>query len=110
MARLYSVSEVVALVEALDEPRLTRWVGARIVAPAQSDHGPVFAEADVARLRLAVDLSDDFDLPEDALDMVLGLVDQLATLRGDMRALMQAVAAEPDEVRTRIQTVIRRAR
>ena len=48
------------------------------------------------------------DRPEDALGMVMSLIDQLNTMRGDMRALMRAVAAEPDEVRGRIHAVLRR--
>ena len=107
MTQTYSLTEVVALVEDLTEPQLRRYVSARIVRPAQSDGAPVFGETDLARLRLACELSDSYDLPDDALDMVLSLLDQLNTMRGYMRALIQAVAAEPDEVRRRIHGVLR---
>ncbi|MFD2814122.1 hypothetical protein ACFSYD_05695 [Paracoccus aerius] len=40
----------------------------------------------------------------------MSLIDQLNTARGDMRALIQAVATEPDEVRGRIQKTVRRLR
>ena len=42
--------------------------------------------------------------------MVMSLLDQLNSMRGDMRALMSAVAAEPDEVRGRIHATIRLTR
>ncbi|MDO5611617.1 MAG: hypothetical protein Q4G14_00050 [Paracoccus sp. (in: a-proteobacteria)] len=111
MARIYSESEVIAAVTDLTETRLVAFCRARLVQPVQSDSGArMYREADLARLQLVSDLAETYDLPEDALDMVMSLIDQLNTMRGDMRALMQAVAAEPDEVRTRIHGTLRRLR
>lgn len=111
MDRTYTEAEAIAAIDDLDGPRLVAFIRARIVQPVQAEAGrQIFREADLARLQLLVDLSDNYDLHEDALGMVMSLVDQLSTMRGDMRALMQAVATEPDEVRTRIHTVVRRLR
>lgn len=109
MNRTYSQTEVIALIDDLTEPQLTRYLHTRIVQPVQSEAGGVFRETDVARLRLLVDLSGSYDLPDDALEMVMSLIDQLNTMRGDMRALMQAIASENDEVRLRIHGSIRRS-
>ena len=64
-------------------------------------------QPDVARLHLLCDLDENYALPEESLKMVMGLIDQLNAMRGDMRALLRAVASEPDEVRSRIHSSIR---
>ncbi|WP_299845326.1 hypothetical protein [uncultured Paracoccus sp.] len=110
MSRTYTEAEAIAAIDDLDGPRLIAFVRARIVQPVQAEGQQLYREADLARLQLLCDLSDTYELHEDALTMVMSLVDQLSTMRGDMRALMQAVATEPDEVRTRIHTVVRRLR
>lgn len=106
----FSQSDAIAAIEALSAPRLSALIEARIICPLHTDHGPEFSEPDLARLQLVCDLIEDHGLDTDALAMVMSLVDQLATMRGDMRALMQAVAAEPDEVRHRIHRVVTQTR
>lgn len=103
MSRFYTETEVVTLIEDLTPPRLRTYLAARIVCPVTTPDGPGYREADLARLQLLCDLSESYDLPEETLGMVMSLIDQLNSARGDMRALMQAVAAEPTEVRIRIQ-------
>lgn len=110
MSRFYTETEVVALVEDLTPPRLRTYLAARIVRPVTTPEGPAYREADLARLQLLCDLSESYELPEETLGMVMSLIDQLNGARGDMRALMQAVAAEPDEVRIRIHRRIRDVR
>lgn len=110
MARHYSETEVVAILDDLDPDRLRSFVAAHVVTPVVTAHGQAFTETDVARLQLLCDLSDVYDLPADTLSMVMSLIDQLNTARGDMRALIQAVATEPDEVRGRIMTHVRTIR
>lgn len=107
MARYYTETEVVALIDDLTAPRLQTYLRARIVQPVSTGDGAGYREADLARLQLLCDLDDCYALPEDALGMVMSLIDQLNTARGDMRALMQAVAAQPDDVRSGIHAVLR---
>lgn len=110
MARHYSEAEVVAILDGLDLDRLRSFVSAHVVTPVVTPQGAAYTETDLARLQLLCDLSDFYDLPSDSLGMVMSLIDQLNTARGDMRALIQAVATEPDEVRGRIQKSVRRLR
>ncbi|MDP5307535.1 hypothetical protein [Paracoccus spongiarum] len=107
MVRYYSETEVITLIEDLSPPRLKAYLSARIVHPVTTPQGLGYRDADLARLQLLCDLSEAYDLPEDALQMVMSLVDQLNTARGDLRALMRAVSSEPDEVRRRIQACLR---
>ena len=103
MTRYYSETEVVAQIHGLSVTRLRAWVAADCLAPAEREGRLAFAEADVARLRLLADLSDDFDLDPEAASMVLSLVDQIHGLRHQLRRLGEAVAAEHPEVRARIR-------
>ncbi|MDO5603690.1 MAG: hypothetical protein Q4G25_00880 [Paracoccus sp. (in: a-proteobacteria)] len=108
MDRHYTEDEILARIETLTRPRLTAWVHARIVRPVQSQTGDLYREVDLARLALLCDLDEDFRLDDDAMRLVMSLLDQVHALRGQMSALMGAVAAEPDEVRLRLRGVIAR--
>lgn len=108
MARLYSETEVVAELDDLTPDRLGRFIRAGLIAPLASPGGKVFDEAGVARLQLLCDLAECYDLTGDALVLVMSLIDQLNTARGDIRALMRAVADQPDEVRGRIGRTVQR--
>ncbi len=102
MTRFFSEAEVMTTVVRLSRDRLRACVEAGLVAPAISEGGPAFSPADVARLELICDLCDEFDLEEDALAIVMSLIDQLHGLRAELRALARAVEAQPAEVRERI--------
>jgi chaperone modulatory protein CbpM len=103
MTRFYSETEVVAEIEGMTVTRLRAFVSARCLAPAERGGRLAFAEVDLARARLLADLAADFDLDEEAAALVVSLVDQIHGLRGRLRALGAALAAEPDEVRARIR-------
>lgn len=103
MIRVYSETEVVARVDGLTVARLRAFVAAECVRPSEGERGPAFGEADLARLRLLAELSDDFDLDAEAAALVVSLVDQIHGLRRQLRRLGEAVAAEQPEVRGRIR-------
>jgi chaperone modulatory protein CbpM len=103
MTRYYSETEVVAEIEGMTVMRLRAFVSARCLAPAERAGRLAFAEADLARARLLAELAADFDLDEEAAAVVVSLIDQIQGLRGRLRALGAALAAEPEEVRARIR-------
>ena len=107
MSEFYSEDEVVATVPGLTRARLVKFVAARIVWPVQGEQGAVYRRVDVARLELLRDLADDFELPDDALAVVMSLVDQLHSVRADLRAVCRAITQEPAEVRERLTVVLR---
>lgn len=108
--RHYTLTQTLQAVAGLTPAQLDRHIRAGVVVPVQSEQGPLFRDLDLARLNLVVDLSEGYDLDEDALALVLSLVDQLHGLRGDMRAILDAVAREPAETRLRLKTAIREVR
>jgi chaperone modulatory protein CbpM len=94
--------ELLRLVDGLDRIELEHWVANRWVLP----EGEVFEEVDVARVELLRDMRRDFHLDDDALPVVLSLLDQVYSLRRTLKTLCAALAGESDEVRTRIGTAI----
>ncbi|MBT9383596.1 hypothetical protein KM176_06985 [Pseudooceanicola sp. CBS1P-1] len=98
----YSEEEAIAAVGRLDHALLARFVRTRVILPADSEAGSVYRGVDLARMELLCDLCCDFDLGDEALDMVMRLVDQLHGARGDLKALMRALGEEPEEVRLRV--------
>ena len=110
MAQHYSAEQVVGGLPGLSRDPLDRLVRGDLLRPVIAAEGLRFREIDVARLRLALDLSEHYGLDDDSLSLVLSLVDQLNDLRGDMRAVLAALATEPPETRARLRTVITRTR
>lgn len=110
MSEIYTEEQIVAEVPGLDRTLLMRFVKARIVVPVEAParSGPVFGQIDVARLRLACDLCESFDLEDDALELLLRLVDQLHGLRAELHAVVDALATLPEEQRRSVEERLRR--
>ncbi len=64
-----------------------RWVHKSWVHADDAAEGYVFQEIDVARVRLIVELRDTMQVNEEALPVVLGLLDKLYDLRRQLRRL-----------------------
>lgn len=103
--------EVLERVTGLTRPRLHRWIHVGIVRPARIQGLPGFRPADVARLELIATLTEDFDVADDeALEVVLSLLDQLHGLRRELLCLARAVDRQPPAVRHAILEDVRRLR
>ena len=109
MAR-YTAEELIALIEDLTEPRLARYVALQVVRPVVSDAGDSYREIDRARVQLLCNLTEDYGLDGDALTLMMSVLDEMHGLRGEMQALMSALAEEPDETRQRVTLRIRQTR
>ncbi len=107
MTERYSEDEAIAAVARLTRPQLTAFVEAEIVIPLRTETGLMFRQIDIVRLELLCELSESFSLDEDALGVVISLIDQLHAVRGELRAVLEAIEAEPEEVRRRIAEALR---
>ena len=87
-------AEILDALPDLTEAELDALIRSEVVVPVTSAAGPLFRDIDVARLRLILELEDFYALDADGVAMVMSLIDQLNGLRGDMRAMLEAVAAE----------------
>ena len=63
--------------------------------------------ADLARLRLIVELRHELAVEEETMPVVLSLLDQVYGLRRRFASLARAVRQQPDEVRRAIAAAIR---
>ncbi len=71
---------------------LQDWIAEGHVRPERAAGDLVFSELDVERVRLILELRDDMAVNEEALPVVLSLLDQLYELRRRLRAM----GVEPD--------------
>lgn len=116
MTKAITFEALVSAVPGLSRRRLQRYVEAGIIIPVQRPdreadiEAMVFRPVDEARLMLACELADQFELQDEALGLMLDLVDRMHGLRAELHALMEAVAAQPTETRRAIGTLLQEAR
>jgi chaperone modulatory protein CbpM len=89
----------------LDRRELVRWVENRWVLPERRGKTWLFDEIDIARVELIIEVRREFAIDDDALPLVLGLLDQVYELRRQLGRLCDALASQPPE----IQAAVRRA-
>jgi chaperone modulatory protein CbpM len=101
------ITSVVALFPDLRESELLSWVERGWVRPDGSDPDFVFQEIDIARVRLIRDFRHTMSVAEDTMPLVLSLLDQVYTLRGQIQAIARAVEGQPEAVQAAILAAIR---
>ncbi len=93
---MITFTAVLSRLPALDERRLRVWIEQEWVRPVQRGGELMFADIDVARLHLILDL-EQFDVGEGAMPVVLSLLDQLHATRRQQRRLLAALDASTAE-------------
>jgi chaperone modulatory protein CbpM len=66
---------------------IERFIAFAWIRPAEED-GPLLDEADLARCQLIHDLQEHFGVNNEAVPLILDLLDQLYTLQGEFAARM----------------------
>ncbi len=102
MTDRYSEDYVITTVTRLTRSQLVRFVEFDLVKPQREDSGFVYRQIDIARLELLCDLSQDLDLDETALGIVISLIDQLHAARQDIAIMARAIDTLPADLRNRI--------
>ncbi|MDR3531868.1 MAG: chaperone modulator CbpM [Rhodopila sp.] len=98
---------VVALFPDLPETELHAWVERGWVRPEGTDPDWMFQDIDVARVRLIYDFRHAMAVQEETIPLVLSLLDQVYTLRGQLRAIARAVERQPEAVQKAILAALR---
>jgi len=78
------------------------WVEQHWVLPAEKDGDFLFEEVDLARLRLIKDLVGELEVGEEAMPILLSLLDQLYEARRALAELEDAISEAPEAVRDEI--------
>ncbi len=97
---MIALEEVCGRFRDLAPREATLWIERRwLRAEPAPGGGWLLTEVDVARLTLLVELHVTLKLDEDAVPLVLSLLDQLYDARRALRALTAALEAQPEPVR-----------
>lgn len=100
---MITIESVTATIAGLNAGDLQRWISNEWVRPDGGPGAYRFQDIDVARLRLIVQLRNDMGLDEEALPVVLSLLDQLYESRRQMRRLCSVMETTlPADVRARL--------
>jgi len=105
MITVQTLSRTVGVAEA----EIIRWVELTWLRPDGAPDRWVFQDVDVARVRLIAELRE-LQMDEEAMPVVLSLLDQLYATRRRMRLLQQAVdETAADAVRDRLRVLLKEA-
>ncbi|MDV7143159.1 chaperone modulator CbpM [Tropicimonas sp. TH_r6] len=113
MTETFTRQQVIADVSGLDPVRLVEFIEAEIIVPVHVPEQPeevAFRQVDVARLRLACELCDCFEIRDETLAMVMGLVDQLHGARAELRAVVKAIETLPPDTQRDVVVALDQAR
>ncbi len=95
-----SIDMLITSNTSLQRDDLERWIANQWVRPDGQAGAYVFREIDIARVSLILELRDELQIDEDALPVVLSLMDQVYDLRRRLRRLGDAIATiAPEDVR-----------
>lgn len=101
-----TLAEVVTATE-VSEGEIVAWVEQRWVLPVEEGGRWLFDESDVARVSLIDELRRDMAVNDEAVPIVLRLLDQLYGLRSALAEIHEAVQALPEEHRSELETRLR---
>lgn len=105
---LLTLEEVEVRTE-LDRSEIHRFIQQSWILPEQEDGLYFFDEADVARLRLIVELRGDLEVNDEAVPIILQLLDQVHALRHAVDELQGAIEALPESARAELEAAMKKA-
>ncbi len=94
MPRTFSMTAVIETIPGLTPDTLHAFLREDWVRPSTPHGEPAFSDADVARIRLILDLRTTLDVEEETLPIILSLLDQLYATRRQLRRVIDE--AGPD--------------
>ena len=100
---MIGIEALIRLVGDVEEVEVRHWIAEQWVRPESGAQGFVFHEVDVARVRLIRELRYELAIDEEAMPVVLQLLDQVYSLRRRLRALSEALDEQPEAVREAVR-------
>jgi chaperone modulatory protein CbpM len=102
MTNAYAPEQVIEEVTSLTAERLSYFERLRIVTPESTPQGLRYHTLDVRRITLLCELTDEFEVNEDALVIIMSLLDQLHGTHSKLEQVIKAISAEPSETKIRL--------
>jgi chaperone modulatory protein CbpM len=93
---------VCTLFTGLEVREVERWIGEAWVLPDTAGGTYVFHDVDIARVRLIVELRQDMAIDDEAMPVVLNLLDQVYALRRRLKRVAAALDTLPPDLRAAI--------
>jgi chaperone modulatory protein CbpM len=103
-----SLDELLRLNRRLTAIHVERWVARGLLRPVGTAEAWRFEQIDVARAHMLAELADDIGLDDDTMETVVGLLDQVHTLRAQLALLAKAIAEQPPTTRDAIAAALQR--
>lgn len=107
-----SLQELLRLHGGLTEVHIERWVARGLLRPAPGTAPEAadwrFEQVDVARTGLLAELTADIGFDDDTAEAVVELLDQVHSLRRQLRLLAEAIAEQPPSAREAIAGTLRK--
>ena len=102
---LRSLDQVLGEIE-VSRQELELWIAESWILPEREGDQFAFDEVDVARLRLIAELRRDLAVNDEAVPLILHLIDEVHLLRNCLAALGPALEELPPEHRDRLKRLI----
>jgi len=97
---MYADADLITLCRSLTSTRLERWLHEGWIIPHSPSSEKAFNDLDRSRAELICYLVDDLDIQENAIPVILSLLDQIYGLRGELKTLAEAVSTLPASAQT----------
>lgn len=107
MSQAYAPEQVIEKVSTLTPERLSRFEHLQIVTPVLTSDGPRYHTVDLRRITLLCELTDDFEVNEDALVIIMSLLDQLHGAHSRIDQILAAIRSEPSDIKQRLSQRLR---
>jgi chaperone modulatory protein CbpM len=105
---MIALEELLDRFAGLDRRELTRWVENRWILPERRETTWIFHEIDVARVELIIEVRREFAIDDEAVSLMLGLLDQVYDLRRQLGRLCDALAAQPPAIQAAVKRALPR--
>ena len=103
---IWTMQRVVAEME-VSESEVTGWIKQSWVLPVEEDGELLFDEVDRARIQLIVELRRDLEVNDEAIPVVLRLLDQVYGLRRTLDELRQGIMGLSEGARAELEAKLR---
>lgn len=106
---IWTFQQVVAQME-VSEGEVTRWIEQSWVLPVEEDGKLLFDDVDRARIQLILELRRDLEVNEEAIPVVLRLLDQVYGLRRTLDELRQGIQSLSEASRAELEAILAQTR
>jgi len=103
---VWTIQQVIAQME-VSEREVAQWIEQRWVLPVEEEGEVLFDEIDRARIQLIVELRRDLEVNDEAIPVVLRLLDQVYGLRRTLDELRRGIMGLSEDARAELEAKLK---